>query len=323
MKNLVSFWFKTTRAYSLPMSIMSWSVPFVFGITDKGNILYGIIALIGIIFAHLGVNMFDDFVDFLIAKKNANAEGEIVLQKGKCAYLLNKELSLKQLALVICVLFTLAVLCGLYLTVKTGFTVVIITAIAGVIGLLYPLLSFVALGEIAVGVIFAPLLYTGVYYVMTGGFSLELFPVAISTGILTIGLLHAHMFLDIDYDKPNNKRTLCLLAGSKENAVRNQLYIMALGYINIIAFVLMQKIANIYLITLLSLPTAVMLYKIMRAGIINPDEKIHTNIFFGILENMQEYKENRNFMITFMTARNVMVEFTILVCLAKVISEII
>lgn len=323
MKNLVSFWFKTTRAYSLPMSIMSWSVPFVFGITDKGNILYGIIALIGIIFAHLGVNMFDDFVDFLIAKKNANAEGEIVLQKGKCAYLLNKELTLKQLALVICVLFTLAVLCGLYLTVKTGFTVVIITAIAGVIGLLYPLLSFVALGEIAVGVIFAPLLYTGVYYVMTGGFSLELFPVAISTGILTIGLLHAHMFLDIDYDKPNNKRTLCLLAGSKENAVRNQLYIMALGYINIIAFVLMQKIANIYLITLLSLPTAVMLYKIMRAGIINPDEKIHTNIFFGILENMQEYKENRNFMITFMTARNVMVEFTILVCLAKVISEII
>lgn len=323
MKNLVSFWFKTTRAYSLPMSIMSWSVPFVFGITDKGNILYGIIALIGIIFAHLGVNMFDDFVDFLIAKKNANAEGEIVLQKGKCAYLLNKELSLKQLALVICVLFTLAVLCGLYLTVKTGFTVVIITAIAGVIGLLYPLLSFVALGEIAVGVIFAPLLYTGVYYIMTGGFSLELFPVAISTGILTIGLLHAHMFLDIDYDKPNNKRTLCLLAGSKENAVRNQLYIMALGYINIIAFVLMQKIANIYLITLLSLPTAVMLYKIMRAGIINPDEKIHTNIFFGILENMQEYKENRNFMITFMTARNVMVEFTILVCLAKVISEII
>lgn len=323
MKNLVSFWFKTTRAYSLPMSIMSWSVPFVFGITDKGNILYGIIALIGIIFAHLGVNMFDDFVDFLIAKKNANAEGKIVLQKGKCAYLLNKELTLKQLALVICVLFTLAVLCGLYLTVKTGFTVVIITAIAGVIGLLYPLLSFVALGEIAVGVIFAPLLYTGVYYVMTGGFSLELFPVAISTGILTIGLLHAHMFLDIDYDKPNNKRTLCLLAGSKENAVRNQLYIMALGYINIIAFVLMQKIANIYLITLLSLPTAVMLYKIMRAGIINPDEKIHTNIFFGILENMQEYKENRNFMITFMTARNVMVEFTILVCLAKVISEII
>ena len=323
MKNLVSFWFKTTRAYSLPMSIMSWSVPFVFGITDKGNILYGIIALIGIIFAHLGVNMFDDFVDFLIAKKNANAEGEIVLQKGKCAYLLNKELTFKQLALVICVLFTLAVLCGLYLTVKTGFTVVIITAIAGVIGLLYPLLSFVALGEIAVGVIFAPLLYTGVYYVMTGGFSLELFPVAISTGILTIGLLHAHMFLDIDYDKPNNKRTLCLLAGSKENAVRNQLYIMALGYINIIAFVLMQKIANIYLITLLSLPTAVMLYKIMRAGIINPDEKIHTNIFFGILENMQEYKENRNFMITFMTARNVMVEFTILVCLAKVISEIV
>lgn len=323
MKNLVSFWFKTTRAYSLPMSIMSWSVPFVFGITDKGNILYGIIALIGIIFAHLGVNMFDDFVDFLIAKKNANAEGEIVLQKGKCAYLLNKELTLKQLALAICVLFTLAVLCGLYLTVKTGFTVVIITAIAGVIGLLYPLLSFVALGEIAVGVIFAPLLYTGVYYVMTGGFSLELFPVAISTGILTIGLLHAHMFLDIDYDKPNNKRTLCLLAGSKENAVRNQLYIMALGYINIIAFVLMQKIANIYLITLLSLPTAVMLYKIMRAGIINPDEKIHTNIFFGILENMQEYKENRNFMITFMTARNVMVDFTILVCLAKVISEII
>lgn len=323
MKNLLSFWFKTARGYSLPMSVMSWSVPFIFGIVDKGNIFYGIIALVGIIFAHLGVNLFDDFVDYLLAKKNTKSEEEIILQKGKCAYLINKEINLKQLAIAIGVMFTLALICGAFLTIKTGIAVVVITLIAGLIGILYPILSFVALGELAVGIMFAPLLYTGVYYVMTKSFSLELLPIAISTGILTIGLLHAHMFLDIDYDIPNKKKTLCLMAGSKTNAVRNQLILMILGYLNVIFFIVKGELSPTYLATFLSFPTAIVLYKIMKKSIDKPDEEIHTNIFFGRLENMQEYKENRNFMITFMTARNVMVEFTILACLTKIITEFI
>ncbi len=321
----INFWIKAARSYSFPMSVMSWSIPFLFGAKNGGNILFGLIALVGIVFTHAGVNLFDDFIDFNIEKSRCYDLADINLQKGKCWYLLNGEASQFQLLIAISVCFALAVSCGIFLAYKTGIFVLYIALAGAVISLLYPLLSFVALGEIAVAVMFAPLLYIGVFYVMTQSFSSELLPIAFSTGLLTVGLLHAHMFLDFDIDIPNKKFTLCRLAGSKINAARNQLFIMLLAYFNILFNVFINNLSKIYLITFFSLPTAVILFKVMSDTIKSDDLKIHTNIFFGILENLKEYEQagNLNFMIIFMTARNVMVEFTILVCIAKIFSEYI
>lgn len=319
------FWLKAARGYSLPMSIMSWSVPFLFAAIEGGNVFYGILSLIGIVFAHAGVNLFDDFCDYIIEQNNIKKgkKAEFDLQKGKCAYLLNKEATLGQLFGIISVCFAIAIFCGIYLTIKTGMPVVYIALISGVICLLYPLLSFVALGEVAVGVMFAPLLYSGVYYVMTKSFSMELLPIAISTGLLTIGLLHAHMFLDMDFDKKNKKITLCSLAGSRNNAVRNQVIIMVLAYLNI-AIMLFWGLSKIYILSFLSIPTAIILYKLMRCDCLKSRKRIKTNIFFGPIGDLKKYKnvEIRAFMIKFSVARNVMVEFTTLICLAKIISEI-
>ena len=60
----IMFFLECTRAYALPMSVIAWVVAFAFGISNKGNILYGIIALAGIICAHLGANLFDDVIDY-------------------------------------------------------------------------------------------------------------------------------------------------------------------------------------------------------------------------------------------------------------------
>ena len=65
VKERFLFWFKASRGYSLPMSIISWLIIFVYSLKfNSVNILYGIYALVGIIFAHLGTNLFDDYVDF-------------------------------------------------------------------------------------------------------------------------------------------------------------------------------------------------------------------------------------------------------------------
>lgn len=319
------FWFEAARGYSLPMSIMSWSVPFLFAMADGGNIFYGFIALIGIIFAHSGVNLFDDLIDYHLEQKNIK-NGEkttFELQKGKCEYILNGHASLKDLLIVTILCFSIALACGLFLAFKTGIEVIYIMLIAALIGILYPFLSFVALGEIAVGIIFAPLLYTGVYYVMTKSFSQELLPLAVSTGLLTIGLLHAHMFLDIDFDKKSRKTTLCSLAGNKNNAVKNQLIIMITAYLNIIINIFLG-LPKIYILSFLSIPTAIILYKLMKCDCYKKRKRIRTNIFFGPLGNIKKYKnlDIRAFMIKFSVARNVMVEFTIMICIAKIISEI-
>lgn len=323
----IKFWFIVSRAYSFPMSVMSFIIPFLFGMLDGGNVFNGLIAFAGVIFAHAGVNMFDDYADYSMAMKAAEngVNTQDIFQKGKCAFLLNGSLKKSSLLFAISVSFTLAVLCGLILIYKTGITVAYLMLIAGVLGILYPFLTFVALGEITVGIMFAPLLYIGVYYVMTQGFSKELIPLAFSTGLLTIGLLHAHMFMDYNFDKKNKKTTLCSLAGNKKNAVKTQVVIMFLAYFNIILQCFFLGLPKIYLISLISIPTAYILYMLMKKEADGNTEKITPNVFFGVLENLDQYNKigNADFMIKFMVARNIMAEFSFLICLAKILTEII
>lgn len=318
------FWLNASRWYSLPMSVMSWCVPFLFAVLDGGNIFYGLLSLVGIIFAHLGVNLFDDFVDYIIEQRKIKKglKEKFDLQRGKCAYLLNNETNLIEVFIIISLYFSIAVFCGVFLALKTGIAVVFLMSAGALIGILYPFLSSVAMGEVAVGITFAPLLYVGVYYVMTQNFSSELIPIAISTGLLTIGLLHAHMFLDLDFDKKGHKITLCSLAGTKERAVLNQVIIMGLAYVNIFVMFFFG-LPKIYILSFLSIPTAIILYKLMKCDCYKKRKFIKTNIFFGYLGDLKKYKDFdiRAFMIKFSVARNVMVEFTILICIAKIISE--
>ena len=58
-----------SRYFSLPMTVLSWLIIFSYSLKDSGNILYGIISLIGICFVHLGTNLLDDFFDYRYVMK--------------------------------------------------------------------------------------------------------------------------------------------------------------------------------------------------------------------------------------------------------------
>ena len=327
MKNKLSesinFWFEITRAYSFPMSVMSWLIPFIFGICDGGNIFFGLIALIGIVFAHAGTNMFDDFADYIIEKRKIDKglKTDFNFQKGKCRHLISGKITLKKLFAVIVFCFIAALFCGFYLLLNSGLEILYVIIPAAVLAVLYPFCSYVALGEFVVAIMFSSLLYLGVYFVMTGGFSDELIPLAISSGFLTVGLLHAHMLLDFDFDALNKKVTLCSLAKSKKNALKTQIFIEIAAYINILVLCIFGVVSKIYMISFLSLPTAVILYFLLKD---DDFAKREPNIFYGPLEKLSAYKERNcfEFMLKFMVARNVMVEFTMFVCAAKVLTEL-
>ena len=323
LKNKISFWAEITRAYSFPMSVMSWLVPFIFGICDGGNIFYGIIALFGILSAHAGTNMFDDFADFLIEKRKIDKglKTEFNFQKGKCRLLINGSITLKKFFAVIVFFFMTALLCGVFLFLKSGAEILYVVIPAAVLALLYPFCSYVALGEVVVATMFSPLLYSGVYFVMTGSFSSELFPLAVSTGLLTVGLLHAHMLLDFDFDKKNKKVTLCSIAGSKKNSLKTQILIEFLAYFNILFYCMNGTLSKLYLLGFLSMPTAVILCILLNEE--NSQDR-KPNILYGPLEKLNEYRQNNcyDFMLKFMVARNVMTEFTFLVCVSKILTEI-
>ena len=89
------------------------------------------------------------------------------------------------------------------------------------------------IGELAVGITYGPLLFEGVYYVMTGHFSLKLLWLSISFALVAITLLYTDFFLDFNTDKEEGKKTLCTVSGSKHNAYYLYIFIIFLIYANL------------------------------------------------------------------------------------------
>lgn len=227
------FWLNCTRAYSLPMSITAWLIPFSLGFFDKGNVVYGILALIGIVCVHLGANLFDDIIDYKNYIKNNQTEKKINLKKGKCQYFLENKLSLILAIKAVFILFTIATIIGFYFIEIYKLPIVIIMAITGILCLFYPKSGYFCLSEVIIGTVFSPLLFTGVYYVMTGHFSLKLLWLSISFALVAITLLYTDFFLDFNTDKAEGKRTLCTVSGSKHNAYYLYIFIIFLIYANL------------------------------------------------------------------------------------------
>jgi len=322
--NTILFWLKAARVHTMPMSFMSWLVVFCWAIKHGGNVAFGILALIGVMLAHLGVNLIDDYFDYKREARTikiSNEKQSIKMQKGKCKYLIDGKATLNQTLFVIFVYFGLASLIGLYLLIACGWQVALVAAIAAVFCLLYPFLTYWGLSEFAVGMTFAPLLFAGVFFVMLGYISKDIILLSISTGLLTVGLLHTHALMDYDCDVRDNKKTLCTILGSKHASLIALGLIMAFAYINIALGVLLGKFPLATIATFLTIPLAVTLYKLMKLNNEHPEIVPERKAWMGPMENWEEIKANnaQNFMLKFYISRNIMMFFTILLCLGLLI----
>ena len=81
----LKFFFNCSRAFALPVTILSWLTVFVYGLKSGGNIWNGLLALIGISLAHLAGNMADDYIDYGVLSKDENFMSSTV--ETKCCFL--------------------------------------------------------------------------------------------------------------------------------------------------------------------------------------------------------------------------------------------
>lgn len=152
LNKFLYFFYTVSRGYSLPTSLTSWLLAFVYCLKHGGNIIYGLIALVGIAFAHLGTNLLDDCIDTI--KK-------VPKQKCKTEYLDKNIFSFKSIIIGCVVYLGIATLTGFYLFLKCGWLVFGIAFITAIIILLYPRLNHYSLGEAAVGITYGLLLFSG------------------------------------------------------------------------------------------------------------------------------------------------------------------
>lgn len=249
------FWLSVSRLFSLPMTILSWLVIFVYSLVlYGGNILNGILALIGISFAHLATNLADDYFDYKQMLKDGNMMSTVV--KNKCIYIKDGTVTLNDVLKVVIIYCLIAFSVGVILFFRSGIDVLWLTVIGGILTLSYSWFSRVGLSELAVGIAFGPLFFEGVFYVMCGYFSWNVFILSIAVGAFTVGVLYVHTVLDFDSDMVSHKKTLCCRIGDKNCAVYVLYFLYALGFLSIIFFAVTTLYFNI-LTGLLALPFAI------------------------------------------------------------------
>jgi 1,4-dihydroxy-2-naphthoate octaprenyltransferase len=200
----------------------------------------------------IGANLANDVFDYY---KGADDEGRLGPVRVTQAGLLTTSQVLRGMWVV----FGLAILIGVYLTLVAGWPIVLIgiTAILAAIaytGGPFPL-GYYGLGDLFVFIFFGPVAVCGTYYVMVGMVSPTTVWASIPMGLLTVAILVVNNLRDIDTDRRVGKRTLAVRFGAE--GVRLEYVICLVGaYLTPILMVALRISSPWVLLTWLSFPLA-------------------------------------------------------------------
>ncbi len=325
MLRKLSLILECSRVFSLPMTIFSWLVIFVYAWIDGGNLFYGLLSLVGISFVHLGTNIIDDYFDYKSLIKHVDFDKDEYLrnsQKTKCRYLINGLLKPRDILLLAGIYFAVASLIGLFLYIKCGKGIMNFALVGAVIALLYPFVSKIKLSEVAIALAYGPALFGGVFYAMTGVVSKDIFILSIPTMIMTVVLLYVHTVMDYEYDKNENKKTLANSFNTSLDSLVILKWLLILAYLSVILLCIFDIADWQVFLTYLSIPIARDLYFSMKEFITNPNSIPQKKWYHFPMENLEGFKERNEagFMIRIFQARNSMMYFSLLLILGIIFS---
>ena len=328
MINKIWFWLQNSRIFSLPMTILSWFIIFIYSLINSGNVWYGLIAFLGLAFAHLGTNLLDDYFDYKSLIKQVNFDKSEYLkhsQKTKCRYLISGTLKESQLLLYVTLYFFSAFLCGLFLYLHCGQGVLYYAFAGALIMLLYPFISRICLSEVAVALAYGPALFGGVYYVMTGIHSKEIFILCIPSMIMTVVLLYIHTVMDYEFDLAEGKFTIANRFNSQLESLVVLKILLILAYVALIFMCIFDILDWQVFIVCLTIPMAIDLYDSMKLFASNPEEMPKKKWYHFPMENLKDFEKRGegSFMIRMLQARNLMIYYSLLFVVSIIVSRLI
>lgn len=316
-----------SRAYSLPMTVLSWIVVFTYSILHSGNVWYGILALAGVCFVHLGTNVLDDYFDYKSLIKSVDFDKNEYMkntQKTKCRFLVLGVITEKQmLSLGICY-FIIACFIGLFFLIKCGKPVLYFAMIGAFFTVFYSFLSKIRLSEIAVGVTYGPLLFGGVNYVMTETLSPEVFLLSIPTMIMTVVLLYTHSVMDFDYDLKEGHYTIANLFDSQLDSLIILKILLIIAYISLFGICIFDISDWQVMLALVTIPLGMDLYKSMVLFSTDSKSVPVKKWFHFPMENMKQIEKINAecFMIRIYQSRNLMIYFSLFITLGLILASL-
>lgn len=249
----IRIWIMAIRPKTLPAAAAPVIVGAAAALSDGFySWLPALAALTGALLLQIGANLANDVFDYHKGADRADRLGPVrVTQAGL--------LTTTQVLTGMWVVFGLAALIGVYLTLIAGWPVLLIgiTAILAAIaytGGPFPL-GYYGLGDLFVFIFFGPIAVCGTYYVMAGEVSPVAVWAAVPMGLLTVAILVVNNLRDIDTDLLAGKRTLAVRFGVR--AARTEYLFCLLSAYLIPALMYAFNISSYWvLLTWLSIPIA-------------------------------------------------------------------
>jgi 1,4-dihydroxy-2-naphthoate octaprenyltransferase len=165
--DIVSKWLISSRAAVLIMTFISGALAGLFALrAGKFEFVPWLVMTLGLILAHATNNLFNDYTDFV---RGVDKDNYFRTQYGPQT-VASGLLTTRQLLTYTAVTGLLAVVCGIFLIASNGWDVsILILLLLGAFFVLFYTwpLKYIALGEIAVLIVWGPLMIGGGYYVIS------------------------------------------------------------------------------------------------------------------------------------------------------------
>jgi 1,4-dihydroxy-2-naphthoate polyprenyltransferase len=244
-----------------------------------------LLTLAGVVLLHGGANVVNDYFDYRYAVDSVHVSGSF---GHEARVLIRGLLTPRQVLAIGAALYASAIPIGLYLMTRRGPTILLLGISGLITGICYTArpvaLKYKALGEIAVFVMFGPLMVSGAYFVQTGAFSTAVLWVSIPLGIFVALVLLANNIRDIPFDDRAGIHTVATVLGGGRAVTAYRLFIFA-AYGLTCALVASGILGTFALLTLLSLPLALRLTRMFDA-VVPADADARTaqlDAVFGVL----------------------------------------
>ena len=253
-----------TRPWSFTMSLISVSVGTLLA-AEVGPISWPwfIATAVGIVFFHAAANVINDYFD----TKNEIDTPDAPTAKYRPQPIISGLLTSRQVLTEAVVLFALTAAIGCVIAFMRSWHVIWI----GVVGLATAIFytagpvkfKYRALGEIAVFLMWGPLMVSGAYAVQIQTLSLKPLLISVPFGILVALVLFANNMRDIAFDSRQNVKTVSIMVGLKNSFLIFAGLILA-AYIYVFGMIILGMMSLWGLIIFLSVPKAWSLLKTFK-----------------------------------------------------------
>jgi 1,4-dihydroxy-2-naphthoate octaprenyltransferase len=258
--DVISRWLISTRAAVLIMTFISASIAGImaFG-AGQFNLLYYVLLVIGLVFAHATNNLLNDLTDY---DRGVDRDNYFRTQYGPQA-IEQGLMTRRQMLTYAGVSGLIALLAGAYLVWVHGWLALALLAAGAFFVLFYTWpLKYIGLGEIAVIIVWGPLMIGGGYFVITGQWDWNVALAGLPYALGPTTVIFGKHIDKLREDKAKGIHTLPVIIG--ETAGRYSVMVMmALQYLLVIALVATGFFTPAMLIVLLALIPSPWVWKLL------------------------------------------------------------